>query len=171
MVHPLVEQLRFTRSEWLRALSDVSAEDAERRLLPMNSISWMVGHLAWQENLAWVIWGQGKNAAPDLAQLVGFGRPASTPSLAAMWTAWRVVTEAANPLLETLTSDRLQEPLGAPATGPMMTYGSMLRRVTYHYWYHIGESQAARQLLGHKRLPDFVGNIDEEAPYRPEAGS
>jgi hypothetical protein len=24
-----------------------------------------------------------------------------------------------------------------------------------------------RQVLGHRRLPEFVGNIDEEAPYRP----
>jgi hypothetical protein len=27
---------------------------------------------------------------------------------------------------------------------------------------------AIRQMLGHKRLPQFVGNIDDEAPYRPE---
>jgi hypothetical protein len=37
-----------------------------------------------------------------------------------------------------------------------------------HYWYHIGESMAIRQLLGHTGLPDFVGDIDGAAPYRPE---
>jgi hypothetical protein len=41
----------------------------------------------------------------------------------------------------------------------------MLRRVTYHYWYHTGESQAIRQLLGHKNLPEFVGAIHDQAPY------
>ena len=50
MAHPLVNQLRFTRSEWLRALEGVTEEDACKRLLPMNSIGWMVGHLAWQES-------------------------------------------------------------------------------------------------------------------------
>jgi hypothetical protein len=27
---------------------------------------------------------------------------------------------------------------------------------------------AIRQGLGHSRLPEFVGNIDDKAPYRPE---
>jgi hypothetical protein len=27
---------------------------------------------------------------------------------------------------------------------------------------------AIRQVLGHQDLPEFVGNIDDEAPYRPE---
>ena len=49
MTHPLITQLRFTRSEWLRALEGVSDEDARKRFLPMNSISWTIGHLAWQE--------------------------------------------------------------------------------------------------------------------------
>ena len=51
MVHPLVEQLRFTRSEWLRGLKDVTAEEAARRFEPINPIAWMVGHLAWQEQV------------------------------------------------------------------------------------------------------------------------
>jgi len=46
--------------------------------------------------------------------------------------------------------------------------GSLMQRVLYHYWYHTGENMAIRQLLGHTNLPEFVGNIDDEAPYRPE---
>ena len=44
---------------------------------------------------------------------------------------------------------------------------SLLQRVIYHYWYHNGENCAIRQMLGHTNLPQFVGNIDEEAPYLP----
>jgi len=40
--------------------------------------------------------------------------------------------------------------------------------VIYHYWYHTGDYMAIRQLLGHGRLPVFVGDIDGKAPYRPE---
>jgi hypothetical protein len=40
--------------------------------------------------------------------------------------------------------------------------------MTYHYWYHLGEALAVRQMLGHRDLPDFVGDIDSQAPYRPE---
>ena len=36
--------------------------------------------------------------------------------------------------------------------------GTMLTRVIYHYWYHTGEMQAVRQLLGHTGLPSFVGD-------------
>jgi hypothetical protein len=47
-------------------------------------------------------------------------------------------------------------------------FGSMLQRVIYHYWYHNGENMAIRQMLGNKDLGEFVGDIDGEAPYRPE---
>ena len=46
--------------------------------------------------------------------------------------------------------------------------GTYLLRNIYHYWYHLGEALAARQVLGHTALPDFVGDIDGLAPYRPE---
>ena len=48
-----------------------------------------------------------------------------------------------------------------------MTPGTKLHRTTYHYWFHLGESQAIRQMLGPGRLPDFVGGFGE-AQYRPE---
>ena len=38
----------------------------------------------------------------------------------------------------------------------------------YHYWYHIGENMAIRQMLGQTKLPDFVGDLDGKAPYRAE---
>jgi hypothetical protein len=44
MPYPLVEQLRFVRSEFRRALAGLSDEDARRRLLPMNCISQLLGH-------------------------------------------------------------------------------------------------------------------------------
>jgi Zn-finger domain-containing protein len=47
--HPLIQQLRFTRSEFKRALEDLSDDQARQRLMPMNCISWNVGYLAWQE--------------------------------------------------------------------------------------------------------------------------
>ena len=49
MTHPLVTQLRFARSEFVRCLEGVSDEDARHRIMPMNCISWMVGHLAAQD--------------------------------------------------------------------------------------------------------------------------
>ena len=54
-----------------------------------------------------------------------------------------------------------------PGAGPQRTIGSAMQRVIYHYWFHTGEILGIRQALGHRGLPEFVGNIDAEAPYRP----
>ena len=53
----------------------------------MNSISWMVGHLAWHERLVWIERGQGLTVEPIL-DAVANGAPASTPALDEMWAAW-----------------------------------------------------------------------------------
>ncbi len=39
---------------------------------------------------------------------------------------------------------------------------------TYHYWFHNGEADAIRQVLGHANVPEFVGGIAKEATYRLE---
>lgn len=103
MTHPIVYQLRFTRGEWQRALEGIKEEDTRRRYLPMNCISWMVGHLAWHEHFYWFLHGQGINLLPDLHELVATGKPASTPPLGEMWDAWEKVTRAADPYLDKLT--------------------------------------------------------------------
>ena len=65
MAHPRVEQLRFARSEWSAACAGCREETRMRRLEPMNSISWMVGHLAWHERLLFVERGQGLKVEPE----------------------------------------------------------------------------------------------------------
>ena len=55
----------------------------------------------------------------------------------------------------------------SPDIRPFRLDPELMQRVIYHYWYHTGENMAIRQMLGHTGLPDFVGNIDDEAPYTP----
>jgi uncharacterized damage-inducible protein DinB len=166
--HLLVAQLRFSRSEFVRGLEGVSEEDAKRRLMPMNCISWMVGHLADQEHWYWVILAQQKNVASDLYNLVGYGKPASTPPLGEMWAAWRKVTAAADEYLDTLTPEILPGYFLRDGKPVDESIGTLLLRNIYHYWYHTGEAAAIRQMLGHPNLPEFVGDINVAA-YRPEA--
>jgi uncharacterized damage-inducible protein DinB len=165
--HPLVTQLRFARSEFIRCLDGVSAEDALRRLEAMNCLSWIVGHLANQEHRYWVMAGQGQILVPGLNDLVGFGKPASTPPWGEMWDTWRTVTKAADTFLDMLTTDRLQTYLVWQGKPWPETVGTLLLRNMYHYWYHTGEASAIRQMLGHKDLPQFVGDMSA-AGYRPE---
>ena len=73
-----------------------------------------------------------------------------------------------DPWLDALTTGRLLEhPLGK-GRAYTRTIGNLVQRTIYHYWFHNGENMAIRQALGHRRLPQFVGSIDDEAPYRPE---
>ena len=168
MAHPLVDQLRFTRSEWRRGLENISEEDGAKHFGPMNCISWTVGHLAWHEQRSWLQRAQGKVIFPELNDVFAYGAPMSTPSFKEILSTWQKIAKATDPFLDTLTTASIQKsvPLKGESAGPII--GSLLRRVTYHYWYHIGEIQAIRQMLGHKGLPEYVGDIDTEAPYRPE---
>jgi len=167
MPHPLVDQLRFTRSEFLRGIRGISAADAQRRVEPMNSVGWNVGHLAWQEQQYFITWPSGQRPFPDIDREFISGGPPSTPSLARVLDAWRAITAAADPWLDTVTSRELGANVVSGGRPLQRRYGDLLQRVIYHYWYHTGENMAIRQMLGHRDLPDFVGNIVEEAPYAP----
>jgi hypothetical protein len=159
MAHPLVTQLWFARSEFIRCLEGVSAQDATKRLEPMNCISWIMGHLASQEHYLWVELAQRKNIAPDLQALVGYGRPASTPPWEEMQATWKRVTESADKYLMTITAETLSAHLKrGDETRPEDVGTSILRNI-YHYWFHLGEAHAIRQMLGHPDLPQYVGNM------------
>jgi hypothetical protein len=168
MIHPLVAQLRFTRSEFMRAIEGLSEEDARKRFPPLNSISWNVGHLAWQEQKRFLYYGQGKMLIPELDVIVGKGQPATTPPLAEMVSAWQTITQANDPWLDSLSTEFLQTFCVKEGEVSGELWGSILYRVIYHYWYHLGENAGIRQILGHSSLPQFVGEIDSLAPYRPE---
>lgn len=189
MVHPLVTQLRFARSEFVRCLEGVSDEDARHRIMPMNCISWMVGHLAAQEQYYFVFFPKGSVPHPELNKLVGFGHPATTPPLADMWQVWRDITAEADQFLDTLTTEHLgvhleqrvekdvkefRDALFGTASEEALARiwaeksvrngennGTRLLRVTYHYFFHTGEAHAVRQQLGHPDLPFFVGAMPD----------
>jgi hypothetical protein len=86
-----------------------------------------------------------------------------------MWTAWNTIVNAADPFLDTLTTEYFLEPRTFQLGDNSFTTnaGNLIQRVIYHYWYHNGENQAIRQQMRHRELQDFVGNIDDEAPYMP----
>ena len=168
MAHLVVDQLRFTRSEWLRGLRGVTEADAARHFGRMNSIGWIVGHLTWQEQ-RYLLWRpSGVLLFPEIQEEFAFGAPMSTPSQAVVRKAWGKVTTSADPFLDSLTTRDLLCDLQLNGKPSGQTLGDANRRMTFHYWYHIGEIQAIRQMLGQERLPQYVGNLEGKAPYRPE---
>ena len=168
VAHPLVDQLRFTRSEWLRALDGIPDADGVRRLMPMNSIGWIVSHMAWHEQLSFLTRLQGSTPVPAANEHGVNGQPASTPPLAEALETWRAVVAGADLALDSLDTRALEAWLPRTRQPQTRTVGSTVQRVTYHYWFHIGEVVSIRQILGHADVPEFVGDIDGEAPYRAE---
>jgi hypothetical protein len=190
MIHPLVTQLRFARSEFVRCLEGVSDEDARHRVMPMNCISWMVGHMAAHEQYHFVFFSGGEVPHPHLNQLVGLGQPASTPPLDEMWKAWHDITAAADLFLDKVTSEHLQiysemeikqdttlleasqfwipskeeleRALAQKKVREGENVGTKILRITYHYFFHTGEAHAVRQQLGHPDLPFFVGAMPDD---------
>ncbi len=168
MTHPLVDQFRFTRSEFLRGLEGVTEEDGARHFGQMNCISWIIGHLTWHEQRTFLMRPQNIILIPNLNELFAYGAPMSTPSLNEMLETWHTVTKAADYYLDSLTTEILLTDLLLNGEAVGQTRGSALRRITYHYWFHTGEILAIRQMIGGKDLPEYVGDIEAEAPYRPE---
>ena len=169
MPHPLVDQLRFARAEFMRGFAGVSDEDARKRLGPMNCMSWNIAHLAYHEQAYFLNLIQGQVVVPEVIEWAGYGKPASQPPLEAAVDAWKRITAAADPYLDTLTTEKLLEvPLrkGKPFSHNV---GSMLQRVIYHYFYHTGESQAIRQILDHPGRPEYIGDIQVLAPFRSDS--
>jgi len=166
MTHPLVEQLRFARYEWRRGLRGVPEEDGFRRLEPMNSIGWIVGHMAWQEQRYWLTRFAGETPEPILNELAASGGPTTTPSLKQMLRSWTNVTTASDARLDALDDAAM---LGRLPGSPPRQVGTAVLRVIYHYWFHTGEILAIRQLLNHPHRPEYVGDIDGRAPYRGSA--
>jgi len=167
MPQPMVDQLRFTRGEFKRGLEGLTDGDACRRLPPLNCISWNVGHLAWQEQICFLYGGQKKILLTEVNKAYAYGAPACTPPLEEVISAWQAITAAVDPWLESLAPEDLLKNVDRGKDFGSYMLGSLLQRVIYHYWYHNGENLAIRQALGHTNLPQFVGDIDREAPYRP----
>lgn len=164
--HPMVSQLRFARSEFVRCLQGLSPQDSHVCLGQMNCISWIIGHLAAQENQFFVYLAQGKSIQPDLRKIAGYGSPLSAPKLDDMWAAWREVTVQADVYLDMVTSESLQAHFHWKGKPLEESIGTMLYRAIYHYWFHLGEAHAIRQMLGHRSLPEFVGRLND-ASYTP----
>jgi uncharacterized damage-inducible protein DinB len=163
-VHPLVQMQQVTRKEFLRGLTGgredgstrpLSDEDACRRIEPMNCISWIIGHMAHQEHAYFVAWPHGREIEQQY-KAFGFGSPPSQPRLEETMALWRTTCEVADTLLHAADEESLKQLIITPGRAiGSENLGTLLTRNIFHYWSHIGEISAIRQMLGH-HPPQFV---------------
>ena len=129
--------------------------DLERRLAGLNSVSWIVGHLAAQEQGMWLL-ARGLPALADLSDW-RTGAPATAPAFGTVFPLWEQVTEATEGWLDTLGEDDLRQHFSGSRFYEIENVGSLLMRVIGHYYLHIGQITTIRKILGYP-VPGFVGS-------------
>lgn len=165
MPSALVSQLYFAREEFQRLMEDVTPGEGERTMPPFNSLSFIVAHLAVHEHSVWLVVAQDRRLYPELGRRYGPGADAAVPAWQEAWDIWQAVTQEANHYLETLTDESMDTHLIRRGQPMAEALGHMLLRMINHYWFHLGEAHGIRQALGHRGIPDFVGEITR-ARYR-----
>ncbi len=152
-MHTLVEMHYLTRKEFERNLRGLNSEDAQKRIEPMNCISWIIAHVAAQYRAFFVDWPQGKEL-DSRYKAFGYGSPASQPSLDETMALWQDACKDADAWLQAATGESLKERNAFNSTEEE-NGGTLLVRSIFHTWCHLGEISAIRQILGH-RPPEFV---------------
>ncbi len=180
MYHP-IELARFALSEFERGLVGLTDEEARTRLTKadgtqMNAISWIIAHV-----------GQHWLSVRSLARLerrpsglrpFRSGAPAD-PTPPPLSDVLKLLHDAkasidwianADPALMATTREDIVK---ADATTaqidlglPNESVGTALMRAVLHTWFHIGEINAVRQMLGHPEI-FFVGRLVGNLEWRP----
>ena len=159
-IHHLVRVLKNTRAELRRAIDGMSEADLERRVAGINSVAWIVGHLAGQEQGLW-LQGRGLPAVADLSAF-GHGAEPATPAFGFVFPLWEEITSVTESWLDDLDDDGLRQHLSGDPFFEIENVGSLLTRVIGHYYLHIGQITAIRKVLGYS-VPGFVGS--QEGAY------
>lgn len=144
---------RFALSEFQRGIDGLSEQDARVQMKKadgtfMNSIAHTIGHLSWH----WLAVRRyaTEQPYPDELRQFAFGAPPEeTPPPLSQVLAYFDKARSLDWLEGVdeafLDSGTRQENIGTSVT-----------RVTLHTWYHTGEVNAIRQMLGHPEIT-FVG--------------
>ncbi len=154
------ELASFSFSEFERGLDGLSDEGALVRMkkadgTEMNAISWSVRHIAahW---LCVSAYAKGESVPSELTAHFGADADPTPPPLG---DALKLLAEAkANSEWIADSDDRLLSVSrdGLPMSDNHGNIGTAIMRVGLHTWHHIGEINAARQMLGHPTI-SFVG--------------
>lgn len=168
-----VELARFALSEFERGLDRLTDEEARTRLVKadgsqMNAISWTVGHIAWQ----WCTLAARVTLEQPPASTRPFRFGSDDPTPPALADALRLLhdAKAANDWiasaddvrLSTVREEWVQRGIASPVTANE-SVGTYMMRVVLHTWFHTGEINAMRQMLGHAEIrfvSPLTGNLE-----------
>ena len=150
--------VKNVRRELRRAIEGLNDVDMEKRVGGINSVAWIIGHLAWQEQAYWL---EPRGLPLVSAQLADYGSGKTVPeqmdTFETLFAQWQKVTESSNDWLESLSTEDLKGHLKGRKSFEKENIGSLLMRVIGHYYLHIGQITVIRKILGYN-VPAFVGS-------------
>jgi hypothetical protein len=179
IMYHLDELVAFTLMNFERAVDGVSEDEALVRLAKadgslMNSISWIVGHMAWHwSTMAAYAAHEARPTSVD-AYKVGPAADPTPPSLShavALFRRAREDSDWVGRADDALLSSSSEDYRGMlEYLAPVESVGTALMRAILHTWNHIGEVQAIRQMLGHPEIV-FTGPLNGLLEWRPSSGT
>ena len=167
-----IELARFALSEFERGLEGLTDEEARTRIekpdgTEMNAVSWTMGHIAHH----WLgVSSYATENELDMAGMRFFG-PSADPTPLTLSDAASLLAQAQASIDwidspdDALLSGRREDHVAS--MGGQETVGTALMRVTLHTWFHTGEVNAVRQMLGHLEI-EYVGQIAGSLEWRSE---
>lgn len=167
-MYRLTDMTRFALSEFERGLEGLTDEEARLRMekadgTQMNSISWTVGHLAWHWcRVRRIVTG---DAYPEA--LNQFANGSTDPTPPSLEDAHRFLALAIDSASWVADADGDLLARKNPKNPASESVGTALMRVTLHTWFHAGEVNAIRQMLGHPEVM-FVGQMLGNLEWQPE---
>lgn len=165
MYQPL-ELARFALSEFERGLDGITDEESRRRMAKadgteMNAISWTLGHIAGH----WLRVAAYAKQEEQPGEVLRFFGPAADPSPPPLSDALKLLDDAKASIDWLASADDV---LMSTARGEgFESVGTALMRAVLHTWFHTGEINAVRQMLGHAEIP-FVGKLIGNLEWRSE---
>ena len=157
------ELARFALTEFQRGLEGLTDEEAQVQFekadgTRMNAISWTVGHIAGH----WLAL-RGRVTEDILPGELAKYRsgPAADPTPPPLDRVLALLRQAEQGT--DWIDDRALE-----LTSRELNIGTTLMRAILHTWFHAGEINAARQMLGHPEIA-FVGPMAGSLEWRPNA--
>ena len=173
------ELARFAFSEFERGLTGLTDEEAQTQLTKadgteMNAISWVVGHIAGH----WLILGAyvGQEHPPSVVSPFAPG-PTADPSPPPLSDVLKLLEEAVGSINWIASADdafmsstREERAFGDGSLFQRAgllggNVGAALMRVILYTWFHIGEVNAIRQMLGHAEIA-YVGKDRGKLEWR-----
>ena len=155
---------RVAVSEFRRGLEGLTAEEAATRLpkadgTTMNAIAWSVQHIAqhWS-NARWAATGAPGSVPPAPSD----GTPPS-------WQDALAYLDSATSDLSWIEETSDEQFAAIPSFSQRESTGTFLGRAIFHTWFHTGEINAVRQMLGHPEIM-FVGAAGGELAWVPSRG-